>query len=724
MSAVLSVLSTAFDLLLVVLGFSAIIVVHELGHFLAARWAGIRVLAFSVGFGPALLSYRKGIGFRRASTEPQYLEKLAAARQRGEDPGQIPMSPTEYRLNVLPLGGYVKMLGQDDADPSAKSDEPDSYQRCVPWKRMVVISAGVVANVILAAILFVIVFKVGLLSEPAKVGEVAPGSPAAVAIADNAGTLGVTEPGLRPGDEILSVNGEKPNHYSDVFLAVAMAKRESTLTIDVRREGVGEPLRFGVRPQVNPQTGLLAIGIEPMASTQISPKLSPEDFDVVASASGLAGLKPGMRLVAIDGVPATTPYAVQKAVDRSGGSPITLSFETLDARGRLLNDGARTEVRIEPRTSLQQATVEVNETMRVDVNHLVGLTPVLAVQSVTKGSAASVAGLERGDVFVQVGSAEWPSIAEGIAQIRAHRDKPITLVVARQDASGAMVEVQLEGVKVGTDGRIGFAPTDSAQTSTLVAGWPTSRIVGGGSTPTGASLPIKPGSRIAKVDGQPVADLGEIRERLKAALASGRQGVELTVELPISRGAGGADAPRPMETIAWTLTSQEIAQVQALGWKSPLDTRLFEPERFVWRSSGIGHAIAMGVHETHRVMMSTYLTFARLVQGTVKFEHLKGPVGIAHTGVMIAERGPIWLMFFLALISVNLAVINFLPIPIADGGHMVFLIYEQITGKPPPASVQNASAVVGLVLLGAVFIVVTFHDVGNLVTHVSQWISR
>ncbi|MBY0313687.1 MAG: site-2 protease family protein [Phycisphaerales bacterium] len=144
----------------------------------------------------------------------------------------------------------------------------------------------------------------------------------------------------------------------------------------------------------------------------------------------------------------------------------------------------------------------------------------------------------------------------------------------------------------------------------------------------------------------------------------------------------------------------------------------------MWKADGIGGAVSMGLHETHRVMMMTYLTFARLVQGTVKIEHLKGPVGIAHVGVKIADRGLVWLLFFLALISVNLAVINFLPIPIADGGHMVFLLYEQFTGKPPAASVQNAAAVIGLVLLGGVFLIVTFHDVGNLVSEVARWVGR
>jgi len=79
----------------------------------------------------------------------------------------------------------------------------------------------------------------------------------------------------------------------------------------------------------------------------------------------------------------------------------------------------------------------------------------------------------------------------------------------------------------------------------------------------------------------------------------------------------------------------------------------------------------------------------------VKVEQLKGPVGIAHMGTVIASRGPTWLLFFMALISVNLAVINFLPMPIVDGGQFLFLVIEQVRGKPVPMAVQNIATIAG-----------------------------
>ena len=205
MSSFLSVLNGALNLIVVIAAFSLIIVIHELGHFVAARWAGIRVQAFAIGFGPALLSYRPGLGWRRGSSEAEVESLRRDATGFGGEAREnaraalLNVSPTEYRINSLPFGGYVKMLGQDDADPTASSDAPDSYQRCAPWKRMVVISAGVTANLITALIMFAAVFTLGFPVEPARIGIVEPGQPAATAVPVNGGALGVTQPGLRPG---------------------------------------------------------------------------------------------------------------------------------------------------------------------------------------------------------------------------------------------------------------------------------------------------------------------------------------------------------------------------------------------------------------------------------------------------------------------------------------------------------------------------------------------
>ncbi|MFM8698535.1 MAG: site-2 protease family protein, partial [Phycisphaerales bacterium] len=126
-------------------------------------------------------------------------------------------------------------------------------------------------------------------------------------------------------------------------------------------------------------------------------------------------------------------------------------------------------------------------------------------------------------------------------------------------------------------------------------------------------------------------------------------------------------------------------------------------------------AVAMGFEQTWKMVTLTYLTIDRLLRGTVGVEQLHGPVGIVHLGTRVADRGITYLVFFLAMISVNLAVLNFLPLPIVDGGLFLYLVYEKLTGKAPSVAFQNAATTVGLVLLGSVFLLTFYNDVARLV---------
>jgi regulator of sigma E protease len=124
----------------------------------------------------------------------------------------------------------------------------------------------------------------------------------------------------------------------------------------------------------------------------------------------------------------------------------------------------------------------------------------------------------------------------------------------------------------------------------------------------------------------------------------------------------------------------------------------------------------MGFEETWKFILNTYLTIDRLIRGSVGVEQLRGPVGIVHLGVTVADRGLLYLLFLLAMISVNLAVINFLPLPIVDGGLFLFLIYEKVKGRPPSIAFQNAATLAGLILIVTVLIVTLYNDVMRIIT--------
>jgi regulator of sigma E protease len=172
--------------LLILLGFGFLIFIHELGHFLAAKWAGIRADGFAIGMGPCVVSYRRGVGLVLGSAD------AVVVRTHGRRPiemsdserERLGLGETEYSLRALPLGGYVRMLGQEDGNPGATSEDSRSFGKAPIFRRGVVILAGIAANLALAVVLFLIAFLAGVRFPAPTIGGVATKSPAANAKAD------------------------------------------------------------------------------------------------------------------------------------------------------------------------------------------------------------------------------------------------------------------------------------------------------------------------------------------------------------------------------------------------------------------------------------------------------------------------------------------------------------------------------------------------------------
>jgi regulator of sigma E protease len=194
-----------------VLVFGVLIAIHEGGHFVAARWAGMRVDSYSIGFGPAL-----------------------AAFTRGE---------TEYRIGLLPFGGFVRIAGMNPADDIAPDDPASFSSKPVP-KRLLVIVAGALTNYALAWALLVALLVWGMPSQDvttARVGTVNAGAPAAAA-------------GLQPGDRVLSVQGQPVGTFAE--LADAVHARPGTPT-ELRVERGGQTMALQVTPGPDGRVGVL-----------------------------------------------------------------------------------------------------------------------------------------------------------------------------------------------------------------------------------------------------------------------------------------------------------------------------------------------------------------------------------------------------------------------------------------------------------------------------------
>lgn len=721
-------LGTLANFLVIAIGFGSIIFVHELGHFVAAKWAGIRVLAFSIGFGQIMGSYRKGMGFRRGSSEPEYLQLLKDAkgeagekRERARTLLTGTVSPTEYRLSMLPLGGYVKMLGQEDLNPGAVSQEPDSYQNCPAIKRMVVISAGVVMNVVMAAVLFIIVFTAGLRVFPAQVGYVPANTPAANAISISHPDL---ETGLVRGDRIVSINGNTMHSFEAILPEIAMGSQSRPAMIIVQRDGIDGLIKFQATPIKSEQSGLLDIGIVPSMSTTLkSPQRDGEIrlFAMFAKYYGFEHVEPGDAVVSVNGNQINSPFDLLDIAEASEGAPIVIELE---------RDGETIVQSLTPVPELQIDPVRVRDELQ-GIRHILGLTGVMMVNP-HASSQDTKQGLKPGDIFARLGTIDYPSLPQGIALVQASGGKQLDVVVFREDESGELDRVKLT-VDVTMDGTIGFYPSQSTAYSNLISR--PARYIKSVKSENGVegesgedeqskavSLPASalieyPGSRIVAVGGSPITTLRDVQGALVEAtndffLEGGETfNIPVTLQLPLPVQPDGTI---PSTTVDWSLTRSDIKAVRELGWTLPGSLAMvdmFEYAQVIDKADGPISAITRGVDESHRVMLQTYITFLRLFEGSVQVKHLKGPVGIAHIGTQIASQGWVWVLFFMALISINLAVINFLPLPIVDGGQFLMLVYEWVRGRPVPIIIQNVATMAGLLMIGTIFLYVTFNDV-------------
>ncbi len=677
-------LGTFFNFLVIALGFGFIVFVHELGHFIAAKWAGIRVLAFSIGFGQVACSYRKGMGFRAGSSEPEYMKLV---RENNGDHTKLDISPTEYRLSWLPLGGYVKMLGQEDLNPIAVSSAPDSYQNCPIPKRLVVISAGVIVNVITAALLFILVFSVGLRIMPPTIGQVLPSSPAALATPmDDQYAMG-----LQPGDRVLSINNKEIVAFRDIATEAAMSSASKPASILIERSGIDQPIEYLADLKPGAQMGLLDLGVTPLRSTEMLLTDDLRTWRLLADNYGLDQIPPGSIILSVNGQAVSNTVEIQNIA--SSASQLDIEFVN--------PAGESSQISIPTQQELMTEFVEIDGTS-LQIDHVLGLTGLMRVHpDVTIEDTKQ--GLMPGDIFVVIAGVEYPSLDTAIRTIRENAGRPIDIKVLRDET---LIDL---AVQVSDDGRIGFYPDTTTYSNAMVSMSPSVQYAVKPSFPAGSRLVSVAGIEVDTIDSIVAAITQSIMKGFDASSPHQLISVEY---VPISDPTA-----QPSEAFI-TMSGDQLARLTHLKhrWPGGADmSTLFLPVQQIDKASSPVAAVKRGIHESRRVMLQTYLTFLRLTQGTVKVEHLKGPVGIAHIGTLIADEGFIKVLFFMALISINLAVINFLPLPIVDGGQFLFLIYEWIRGKPIPILVQNAVTMAGLLLIGSMFLLVTFNDIKSLI---------
>lgn len=702
----MDLLNNILFIVVMLFGFGVLIFVHELGHFVAAKWAGIRTEGFAIGMGPVVFSWRKGIGLALGSTHGKVVARTgkAAAQLNDDELKQHGIGETEYSLRWVPIGGFVKMLGQEDANPNYVSDDPRSYNRCPIGKRMVVVSAGVIMNIIFGALLFIVAFIPGVKFEAPIIGDVSASMPAATATARNAEQLGVMTPGLLPGDQVLSIDGDPARTFADLKIAGALSSPGTALHLSVERRGVPEPLQFDITPKKDPSSGMLGIGVAPAYSTTLRMAGEVQGFEELLDRLGLGeqGVKPGMTLLRVDGQPVTAIQQLGQIVDASDGSPVATEWGIDPAA----EPDVTAMLEVKPEFEVLRYTDPPDDAIQVSEQGLLGFVPLIEITSTEGSQNADV--IHVGDIVLRINSVIGPRIADFRQEVGRHAGGSVDLRLLRD---GTEVEVV---ATVDGQGKLNVMPAPAIGTPMLAESMREVRDAGAEEprTTVAASVDLLPTSVIHSVDGVSVTDWTTILEALRLSTRQAYEdNVGTTVELVVAPPLPEA----PNETIALDLVAGDVKTVHELGWTLAISPVMFEPE-YVIRSSGNDpiRAITMGVEETHKALVLTYLTFRRLFQGSVGVEQLRGPVGIIHLGVKILPKGLTYFLFFLGLISVNLAVINFLPLPIVDGGLFLMLIYEKLKGRPPSIAFQNVATIVGLMLIGAIFLITFYNDIIRL----------
>jgi regulator of sigma E protease len=710
--AALDLLDLSFwtSALQVAIGLGFVIFVHELGHFLVAKACGVKCEKFYVGFDFFDLKIGNVVILPRALFKYQWGE-------------------TEYGLGIIPLGGYVKMLGQDDNPANAEREaertrvyqdgdvpnagqegdeahipsgdlppeptsdtapayelDPRSYTAKSVPQRMAIISAGVIMNLIFAVIFAAIAHWPGVEYTPTVVGGVQPGSPAYVA-------------GLRPGDQIIRLNnGERSLEHRfdrDLRLAVGLSAGEKVPVTIGRGEGSGgkefaEEIDLVLVPEQNdPDQQFATIGVLPVADSKLASEMPASPSHPKTLEAGFQG---GDRIVGA------------KIGDETIEPKNGVEFQ------RFLANHPEATVEVTVARAPEDASADAKPDEKVislppsSAKTLGIVMKMMPVDSVQKGSPADAAAIQAGDRLLK-----WNG--EPIRDPRS-LDEAALAFAREQPGESATLEIERKGKPV----EISIVPRLRTQSFEQVGrGQPLGVDTLGIAVPVdqevvsidpegpAAKIDLKPGDRITAIDfvvdeakKKEYEDTYHYRfEKRDLAAKNSWGSVDALVQdqmppgvaLKLTRTRGEASADVTIEP--QTVPDRYLAD-RGLNFVALQRLRV---------ATGPVDAVRLGLRETWEGAYMVAFTLKKLFTGEVSVTALGGPLTIVAAAKSQADVSSARFLIFLTLLSANLAVMNFLPIPVLDGGHMMFLIFEGLRGKPLNEKWQMGLTVAGLFMV-------------------------
>jgi regulator of sigma E protease len=539
------------DLLYFVILISVLIFVHELGHFTLAKIFGIKVLTFSVGFGPKIL------------------------RLRGKE--------TEYCVGIIPLGGFVRMLEESRGEPVLPEDRRRTFEAQAIWKRLLVVLAGPVMNLLFPVLLYFAVFVSEQRFVPPTVGVVLQGHPA--------------EGKLLEGDRILSVDGHDIGTFVELQRAVAQNPGREVKLHVFRQLGY-------VDVEITPEEVIEVVGFEqsaPVGRLGILPHAPAPAIGVSnpESPAYRAGLRTFDVLTSIGGRPVKLHSDIARIIIDNRGETVPVTY----LRPRFL-DGALGGF-------ADLAFYEAG---------VAALTPELG-----QGDLVSRTGIESSDLFVAI-------VPPGSAQAKAN---------------------------------------------------------------------IQRGDKIIKLDDEPVPSWSVLLERLFAEkmkphkityVRDGRQDAG-TVQLRHEWFVDESGQPHDR----YALRMEHWAPVA--------------PEPLVEHPHPFVYAARSAVEKTLDVARFLVVSIAHMAQGKVGLSQISGPIALYEVAGREGARGTDYFLWVMAVISINLGLLNLMPIPVLDGGHLLFLFSEFLLRRPLPMRVREVASLIGMLFLMALMTIAFKNDV-------------
>jgi regulator of sigma E protease len=530
---------------------------HELGHFLVAKACGVRVMRFSLGFGPKLVAF-----------------------QRGE---------TEYMIAAIPLGGYVKMWGDDPSIPLEPSEQHGSFLHQPLWKRAAIVIAGPAFNIILAALVYAGMFKAGLPDNTTKLGLVIAGSPAAQA-------------GLVPGDEVVAVDGHPVAFWSEL----------------------------------------------------------------------------------------------QKRIQDNGGTPMRLDVK---------NGETTRQVSVTP--NLQDEQDELRQTVKrgkIGIS-VFAVAPLIDVAD--PESPAALAGLKTGDEITRVGDVSVATWFDTTRALAAETSPEVTVVVKRKEGTNeeslraVLTRRPQEGVRADAHLRPDPAGLYSGITSY------DARVMKVEPGTPAAKMGIRAGDRLVAIEGKPIT-------AWRFDLASWN-GIDASKELHVTYARGSEILTGHLRYAEREVEDEMHGPAQkayVFGAENDPQSLRSTP---VTHDYGFVTSVVNGLERTYETSRLTVLGTAYMLTGKLSRKEVGSVIMLFVVAEKAAARGIGTFLDVMAMVSVSLGVMNLLPVPVLDGGHLVFIGAEAIRRKPLSIRAREYAALAGFALLLLLMAFAFFNDINKFI---------